>query len=86
MNILVLGDVFGQQGREAVKTHLSELRRDLAIDIAIVNAENAAHGFGLTEKISGDTQLNVSTFAQGLYLLRFSDEAGNSVIRRFVKE
>jgi metallophosphoesterase (TIGR00282 family) len=54
MNILVLGDVFGQPGREAVKTHLPELRRGLAIDIAIVNAENAAHGFGLTEKISGE--------------------------------
>ena len=54
MNILVLGDVFGQPGREAVKAHLPTLRRDLDIDIAVVNAENAAHGFGLTEKISGE--------------------------------
>ncbi|MBV9552777.1 MAG: YmdB family metallophosphoesterase [Alphaproteobacteria bacterium] len=54
MNILVLGDVFGQPGREAVKTHLPALRRDLAVDVAVVNAENAAHGFGLTEKICGE--------------------------------
>ena len=40
----------------------------------------------LSEKINGNTQLNVSQLAQGLYLLRFSDEAGNSVIKRFVKE
>ncbi|HML11112.1 MAG TPA: TIGR00282 family metallophosphoesterase, partial [Stellaceae bacterium] len=54
MNLLILGDVFGQPGREAVTSHLSVLRRDLQIDVAIVNAENAAHGFGLTEKIAGE--------------------------------
>jgi len=27
---------------------------DLAIDLAIVNAENAAHGFGLTERLAGE--------------------------------
>jgi metallophosphoesterase (TIGR00282 family) len=54
MNILILGDVFAQPGREAVRAHLPVLRRDLQIDVAIVNAENAAHGFGLTEKIAGE--------------------------------
>ena len=54
MNLLLLGDVVGRPGREAVKAHLPVLRRDLAIDVAIVNAENAAHGFGLTEKIAGE--------------------------------
>lgn len=37
-----------------MKAHLPALRRDLGIDVAIVNAENAAHGFGLTEKIAGE--------------------------------
>lgn len=54
MNLLLLGDVVGRPGREAVKAYLPVLRRDLAVDIAIVNAENAAHGFGLTEKIAGE--------------------------------
>jgi calcineurin-like phosphoesterase len=54
VNLLLLGDVMGRPGREAVKEHLPVLRRDLAIDLAIVNAENAAHGFGLTEKICGE--------------------------------
>ena len=54
MNILLCGDVVGRSGREAVKRHLSGLKRDLAIDVAIVNAENAAHGFGLTEKLAGE--------------------------------
>lgn len=54
MNILLLGDVVGRPGREAVIRHLPVLRRDLRLDVAIVNAENAAHGFGLTEKICGE--------------------------------
>src|SRR5579863_4146086 len=54
MNILLLGDVVGRPGRDGIKTHLPALRRDLKIDLAVVNAENAAHGFGLTEKICGE--------------------------------
>jgi metallophosphoesterase (TIGR00282 family) len=54
MNILLCGDVVGRPGRDAVKAHLPGLRRDLALDVAIVNAENSAHGFGLTEKICGE--------------------------------
>src|SRR3984893_1969323 len=44
----------GRSGRMAIKTHLAALKRDLAIDLAIVNAENAAHGFGLTERLCGE--------------------------------
>ena len=54
LNILLCGDVVGRSGRDAIKTHLPELKRDLAIDLAIVNAENAAHGFGLTERLAGE--------------------------------
>jgi metallophosphoesterase (TIGR00282 family) len=47
MRILFLGDVIGRPGREAVAARLPGLRHDLRIDLAIVNAENASHGFGL---------------------------------------
>ncbi|HQT87660.1 MAG TPA: TIGR00282 family metallophosphoesterase [Acidiphilium sp.] len=47
MRILFLGDVLGRTGRDAVEAALPGLRRDLAIDLAVVNAENASHGFGL---------------------------------------
>jgi hypothetical protein len=47
MRILFLGDVVGRRGREGVAAALPLLRRDLKIDLAIVNAENASHGFGL---------------------------------------
>jgi metallophosphoesterase (TIGR00282 family) len=54
LNILLCGDVMGRAGREAVKTHLPQLKRGLAIDVAIINAENAAHGYGLNEKLAGE--------------------------------
>jgi metallophosphoesterase (TIGR00282 family) len=47
MRILFLGDVVGRTGREAAAAALARLRPELAIDLAIVNAENASHGFGL---------------------------------------
>ena len=51
MRILFLGDVVGRSGRDGVCNALPELRRRLNVDVAIVNGENAAHGFGLTEAI-----------------------------------
>ncbi|SHJ53187.1 hypothetical protein SAMN02745194_02797 [Roseomonas rosea] len=47
MRILFLGDVVGRAGRDAVTSRLPVLRRDLAADLVVLNAENASHGFGL---------------------------------------
>lgn len=47
MRILFLGDVVGRRARETVAAQLPILREALAVDLAIVNAENASHGFGL---------------------------------------
>ena len=54
MNILFCGDVVGRPGREVVKKYVPSLREELAIDLVIVNAENAAGGFGLTERLCGE--------------------------------
>jgi len=54
MHILFLGDVVGRSGREAVAAALPKLRATLAIDLAIVNAENASHGFGLAPEMARD--------------------------------
>ncbi len=51
MKILLCGDVVGRAGREAVERHIPELRRRLGLDFVVVNGENAAHGFGITDKI-----------------------------------
>ena len=54
MRILFLGDVVGRSAREAVIKEIPEIRRNFSIDFVIVNGENAAGGFGITEKICED--------------------------------
>ena len=48
---MFLGDVVGKSGREAVAHHLPMLKDRLKPDFVVVNGENAAHGFGITEEI-----------------------------------
>lgn len=50
LNILMIGDVIGRPGRDAVTRLLPELRRKLATDFVVVNAENSAHGKGVTDE------------------------------------
>ena len=52
MRILFIGDVVGRSGREAVAAALPRLRDALRIDLTIVNAENASHGFGLAPEMA----------------------------------
>ena len=54
MRILFLGDVVGRSAREAVIKQIPEIRRNFSLDFIIVNGENAAGGFGITEKICED--------------------------------
>ena len=51
MKVLYLGDVVGRSGRDALKLHLPSLRKTLEPDFLVINGENAAGGFGITEKI-----------------------------------
>ena len=51
MNILILGDVIGASGREAIIKKLPNLIKQKKIDFVIVNGENAADpGVGITKK------------------------------------
>ena len=54
MNILMVGDVFGEPGRRALQTLLPRLKREHAIDVTVVNVENAAAGFGVTPQLCRD--------------------------------
>ncbi|ADH90331.1 metallophosphoesterase [Ancylobacter novellus DSM 506] len=51
MRLLFLGDVVGRVGRQVVLQHLPRLREAWALDFVVVNGENAAGGFGITEAI-----------------------------------
>ena len=48
MRILMIGDVIGKPGREAVRILLPDLKRERSIDFVICNGENTAGGFGIT--------------------------------------
>jgi len=48
MLILVIGDIIGRPGRQAVREFLPGLRQQYGLDMVIANVENAAGGFGLT--------------------------------------
>ena len=51
MNILILGDVVGPSGRDAIKEKLPNLIKKKKLDFVIVNGENAADsGVGITKK------------------------------------
>jgi metallophosphoesterase (TIGR00282 family) len=54
LRILFIGDVVGRSGRDAIVEHLPTAIADWKIDLAVVNGENAAGGFGITEAIYND--------------------------------
>jgi hypothetical protein len=51
MRLLFLGDVVGRSGRRAVCDELPRLREQHRFDFVVVNGENSAGGFGITEPI-----------------------------------
>ena len=51
MRLLFLGDVVGRSGRNAVIAQLPGLIARYRLDFVVVNGENAAGGFGISEEI-----------------------------------
>jgi metallophosphoesterase (TIGR00282 family) len=54
VNILFVGDVFGSPGRHIVREHLPHVLDTHAVDLLVINGENAAGGFGITPSIAED--------------------------------
>ena len=54
MRILFVGDIVGRSGRRALLDRLPGLIAQWRLDFVIVNGENAAGGFGITEAIYGE--------------------------------
>ena len=63
LSVLFLGDIIGRPGRRALDFFLPSLIEELEPTLVIANAENAAGGLGITEKIGRDlfTQADVLT-------------------------
>jgi 2',3'-cyclic-nucleotide 2'-phosphodiesterase len=54
VNILFVGDVFGSAGRHIVREHLPHVLETNAVDLLVINGENAAGGFGITPSIADE--------------------------------
>ncbi|MFQ6069391.1 MAG: TIGR00282 family metallophosphoesterase [Candidatus Aminicenantales bacterium] len=63
IGILFLGDIIGRPGRKALKQYLPRLIEKYSPSLIIANAENAAGGIGITEKVAQElfSQVNVLT-------------------------
>lgn len=51
LTVIFIGDIIGALGRRATRLLLPQLKKAHAPDLIIANAENSAHGYGITEKI-----------------------------------
>ena len=51
MRILFIGDILGRSGRAIVHERLPGLVKDWKLELVVINGENAAGGFGITEVI-----------------------------------
>lgn len=51
LNILAIGDIVGEPGRNIIAKHLKDLKEKFQVDFCVANGENAAGGAGLTPKI-----------------------------------
>jgi hypothetical protein len=54
IKILCIGDVYGEPGRKAVEFFVPQMKKSGEADFVICNAENAAAGSGVTERIAKD--------------------------------
>lgn len=52
MNVLMIGDVVARPGRVAVLERIQDLREQHKIDFAVMNAENLAGGFSVTQPLA----------------------------------
>jgi hypothetical protein len=52
LNLLFVGDIFGSAGRKIVREHIGHVRESHHVELVIINAENAAGGFGVTPQIA----------------------------------
>ena len=52
MKIMMIGDVYGEPGRAALAKLLPKLRDQHRVDFTVVNVENSAGGFGVTQPIA----------------------------------
>jgi len=67
MKILVIGDIVGKPGRDAIRGLLPGLKKEYSLDFVIANAENSSGGSGITQKTAQEL------FDAGVHVLTSGD-------------
>ncbi|MGM0437570.1 MAG: TIGR00282 family metallophosphoesterase [Bacillota bacterium] len=81
MNIFLIGDIVGRAGRRAVRKLLNDIVEEYEVDLIIANGENAAGGFGITEKVANEL------FDYGIDILTMGNHTWNNKdIYNFIDE
>ena len=77
IRVLYIGDVVGQPGRRALHQKLEHVVDREKIDFTIVNVENAAGGFGVTQSIAEEVlDLGVDVMTTGNHVWDKKETAG----------
>src|SRR5258706_2120040 len=78
ITFLYIGDVVGQPGRKALHQKLNHVVDREKIDFTIVNIENAAGGFGVTEAIMEElSELPINAYTSGNHIWDKKDFVDN---------
>ncbi len=78
IRVLYIGDVVGQPGRRALHQKLEHVIDREKIDFTIVNVENAAGGFGVTEAIMEElSELPINAYTSGNHIWDKKDFVDN---------
>ncbi len=71
VRILFIGDIVGSPGRAALADALPILKREISPHFILANGENAAGGYGLTEKVAEDLlALGIDVLTSGNHIWR----------------
>jgi len=80
MKILFFGDVVGKIGRQAIVKILPELKKKYQPDVILANAENLAHGKGITAKTLFEMKAaGIDAFTSGNHVWKKADVTEASV-------
>lgn len=86
MKLLLIGDIFGINGRKMISDYLPELRTKHNLNFIVANGENIAHGNGITNnyyKFLLEEHVNVVTLGNHTFanhdIFNFIDEAKNLI-------
>ena len=74
MKILLIGDIVGNPGREAVRALVPQLRRRHDLDLVVANCENIAGGAGVTPKTAQELfGSGVDFLTSGQHIWRYKE-------------